>query len=93
MTFNSINKSAEILNKFKISDKIYSVQGLLFQDSGYDGVPNVSQVGLYSNLVYLSGKNLNFSLGGRINNHQTYGKFFTYSLNPPTILTLKNQKT
>ena len=82
LTFNSINKSAEILNKFKISDKIYSVQGILFQDSGYDGVPNVSQVGLYSNLVYLSGKNLNFSLGGRINNHQTYGKFFTYSLNP-----------
>ena len=82
LTFNSTNKSAEILNKFKISDKIYSVQGLLFQDSGYDGVPNVSQVGLYSNLVYLSGKNLNFSLGGRINNHQTYGKFFTYSLNP-----------
>ena len=82
LTFNSINKSAEILNKFKVSDKIYSVQGLLFQDSGYDGVPNVSQVGLYSNLVYLSGKNLNFSLGGRINNHQTYGKFFTYSLNP-----------
>ena len=82
LTFNSMNKSAEILNKFKISDKIYSVQGILFQDSGYDGVPNVSQVGLYSNLVYLSGKNLNFSLGGRINNHQTYGKFFTYSLNP-----------
>ena len=82
LTFKSINKSAEILNKFKISDKIYSVQGILFQDSGYDGVPNVSQVGLYSNLVYLSGKNLNFSLGGRINNHQTYGKFFTYSLNP-----------
>ena len=82
LTFNSINKSAEILNKFKISDKIYSVQGILFQDSGYDGVPNVSQIGLYSNLVYLSGKNLNFSLGGRINNHQTYGKFFTYSLNP-----------
>ena len=82
LTFKSANKSAEILNKFKISDKIYSVQGLLFQDSGYDGVPNVSQVGLYSNLVYLSGKNLNFSLGGRINNHQTYGKFFTYSLNP-----------
>ena len=82
LTFKSANKSAEILNKFKISDKIYSVQGILFQDSGYDGVPNVSQVGLYSNLVYLSGKNLNFSLGGRINNHQTYGKFFTYSLNP-----------
>ena len=82
LTFKSINKSAEILNKFKISDKIYSVQGILFQDSGYDGVPNVSQVGLYSNLVYLSGKNLNFSLGGRINNHQTYGNFFTYSLNP-----------
>ena len=82
LTFNSINKSAEILNKFKISDKIYSVQGILFQDSGYDGVPNVSQVGLYSNIVYLSGKNLNFSLGGRINNHQTYGNFFTYSLNP-----------
>ena len=82
LTFNSINKSAEILNKFKISDKIYSVQGILFQDSGYDGVPNVSQVGLYSNLVYLSSKNLNFSLGGRFNNHQTYGNFFTYSLNP-----------
>ena len=82
LTFKSINKSAEILNKFKISDKIYSVQGILFQDSGYDGVPNVSQVGLYSNIVYLSGKNLNFSLGGRINNHQTYGNFFTYSLNP-----------
>ena len=82
LTFKSTNKSAEILNKFKISDKIYSVQGILFQDSGYDGVPNVSQVGLYSNLVYLSGKNLNLSLGGRINNHQTYGKFFTYSLNP-----------
>ena len=82
LTFKSINKSAEILNKFKISDKIYSVQGILFQDSGYDGVPNVGQVGLYSNLVYLSGKNLNFSLGGRINNHRTYGNFFTYSLNP-----------
>jgi len=82
LTFKSLNKSAEILNKLRISDKIYSVQGILFQDSGYDGVPNVSQVGLYSNLVYLSGKNLNFSLGGRINNHQTYGNFFTYSLNP-----------
>ena len=82
LTFKSINKSAEILNKFKITDKIYSVQGILFQDSGYDGVQNVSQVGLYSNVVYLSGKNLNFSLGGRINNHQTYGNFFTYSLNP-----------
>ena len=82
LTFKSINKSAEILNKFKISDKIYSVQGILFQDSGYDGVPNVDQVGLYSNVVYLSGKNLNFSLGGRINNHKTYGNFFTYSLNP-----------
>jgi vitamin B12 transporter len=82
LTLNSINKSAEILNKFKISDKIYSVQGILFQDSGYDGVPNVSQVGLYSNLVYLSSKNLNFSLGGRFNNHQAYGNFFTYSLNP-----------
>ena len=55
VTFKSINKSAEILNKFKISDKIYSVQGILFQDSGYDGVQNVSQVGLYSNIVYLSG--------------------------------------
>lgn len=82
LTFESINKSAEIINKFKISDKIYSVQGILFQNSGYDGVPNVSQVGLYSNIVYLSGKNLNFSLGGRINNHHTYGDFFTYSLNP-----------
>ena len=82
LTFKSINKSFEILNKFKISDKIYSVQGILFQDSRYDGVPNVSQVGLYSNIVYLSGKNLNFSLGGRINNHQTYGDFLTYSLNP-----------
>ena len=82
LTFNSINKSAEILNKLKISDKIYSVQGILFQDSGYEGVPNVRQIGLYSNLVYLSGKNLNFSLGGRINNHQTYGNFLTYSLNP-----------
>ena len=30
LTFNSINKSAEILNKFKISDKIYSVQGYTF---------------------------------------------------------------
>ena len=82
LNFKSINKSAEILNKFKISDKIYSVQGILFQDSGYDGVMNISQVGLYSNLVYLSGKNLNFSLGTRINNHQTYGNFLTYSLNP-----------
>ena len=92
LTFNSINKSAEILNKFKISDKIYSVQGILFQDSGYDGVPNVSQVGLYSNLVYLSGKNLNFSLGGRINNHQTYGKFFTYSLNPSYNINFKESE-
>jgi len=82
LTFKSTNKSAEILNKFKFSDKIYSVQGILFQDSRYEGVPNVSQVGLYSNLVFLSGKNLNFSFGGRINNHQTYGNFFTYSINP-----------
>ena len=66
----------------KISDKIYSVQGILLQDSGYDGVPNVSQVGLYSNLVYLSGRNLNFSLGGRINNHDAYGNSLTYSFNP-----------
>tara|TARA_B100000575_G_scaffold268069_1_gene246715 strand:- start:20795 stop:22657 length:1863 start_codon:yes stop_codon:yes gene_type:complete len=89
LTFNSMNKSVEILNKFKISDRIYSVQGILYQDSGYDGVPNVSQVGLYSNLVYLSGKNLNFSLGGRINNHQTYGNFFTYSLNPSYNIEIK----
>ncbi len=92
LDFKSINKSIEILNKIKISDKIYSVQGILFQDSGYDGVPNVDQVGLYSNLVYLSGKNLNFSLGGRINNHQAYGKFFTYSLNPSYNIDIKESE-
>ena len=92
LNFKSINKSIEILNKIKISDKIYSVQGILFQDSGYDGVPNVDQVGLYSNLVYLSGKNLNFSLGGRINNHQAYGKFFTYSLNPSYNIDIKESE-
>ena len=92
LNFKSINKSIEILNKIKISDKIYSVQGILFQDSGYDGVPNVDQVGFYSNLVYLSGKNLNFSLGGRINNHQAYGKFFTYSLNPSYNIDIKESE-
>lgn len=79
--FNSKNSSVELLHRTSLSSSLYSVQGVLFQESSYDGVPVTYQKDIFANLVYLS-EGFNTNIGFRLNNHQTYGSHFTYTLNP-----------
>ena len=84
------NGSVEVVNRLKFSDRFYSIQGILFQEASYDGVPAINQKDVFANLVYLTEGGLNINAGARINNHQTYGNHFTYSVNPSYTIPLND---
>lgn len=82
LTFSAKNRSIEVVNKLTLSENMYSVQGFLYQAGDYLEVPTVGQKDVFINWVYLTDSGLNINVGGRLNNHQTYGNYFTYSINP-----------
>ncbi len=90
--YTAYNRTLEIVNRLKLSDQWYSVQGYLQQQASYENRAALIQNDLFANVVYLSTSGLNFNAGVRRNDHETYGEHFTYSVNPSYALTLNEQQ-
>ena len=86
--YSAKNSSLEVVNRLKFSDRLYSIQGFLFQEGSYEGATATRQNDLFANVVYVSEGGFNLNTGARLSNHQTYGSHFTYSLNPSYTLPL-----
>ncbi|MEN8768248.1 MAG: TonB-dependent receptor [Candidatus Arcticimaribacter sp.] len=80
--YTAYNRTLEIVNRLKLSDQWYSVQGYLKQQASYEDRSALEQNDLFANVVYVSTFGLNFNAGVRRNDHETYGEHFTYSVNP-----------
>ena len=81
-TLQGANLALDVFNKYIIKERFYSVLGFAHQNTSYEGAPSNVQNDIYLNFVYLSTAGFNFNLGSRMNNHDTYGSHFTYSINP-----------
>ena len=81
-TLQGANLTLDVFNKYIIKERFYSVLGFAHQNTSYEGAPSNIQNDVYLNFVYLSTAGFNFNLGSRMNNHDTYGSHFTYSINP-----------
>ena len=81
-TLKGSNLALDVFNKYIIKERFYSVLGYAHQNTSYAGAPSNVQNDVYLNFVYLSTVGFNFNLGSRLNNHDTYGSHFTYSINP-----------
>jgi len=81
-TLQGANLALDVFNKYIIKERFYSVLGFAHQNTSYEGAPSNVQNDVYLNFVYLSTAGFNFNLGSRMNNHDTYGSHFTYSINP-----------
>lgn len=90
--YTAYNRTFEIVNRLKLSDQWYSVQGYLKQQASYEERPVLEQNDLFANVVYVSTSGLNFNAGVRRNDHETYGEHFTYSVNPSYSFSLKEQQ-
>ena len=88
----AFNRTLEIVNRFKFSDQLYSVQGYLKQQASYEDRSALEQNDLFANIVYVSPFGLNFNAGLRRNDHETYGEHYTYSVNPSYSFRLKEQQ-
>ena len=86
--YSAKNSSIEVVNRLKFSDRLYSIQGFLFQEGSYEGATATRQNDLFANVVYVTEGGFNLNTGARLSNHQTYGSHFTYSLNPSYTLPL-----
>ena len=80
--YTAFNRTLEIVNRFKFTEQLYSVQGYLKQQASYEEQPALEQNDLFANIVYVSPSGLNFNAGVRRNDHETYGEHYTYSVNP-----------
>jgi len=87
-SYSAKNSTLEVVNRLKFSDRLYSIQGFLFQEGSYEGATATRQNDLFANVVYVSAGGFNLNSGARLSNHQTYGNHFTYSLNPSYTLPL-----
>ena len=81
-TLQGSNLALDVFNKYTIKERFYSVLGFAHQNTSYEGAPSNVQNDIYLNFIYLSNAGFNFNLGSRMNNHNTYGSHFTYSINP-----------
>ena len=90
-TFQGSNLALDVFNKYIIKERFYSVLGYAHQNTSYAGAPSNVQNDVYLNFVYLSTVGFNFNLGSRLNNHDTYGSHFTYSINPSYSFRLANE--
>ena len=90
MMYAAVNASVEVVNKLTLTDKLYSVQGILFQEMSYEAVPTTNQKDVFANLVYISSNGFNTSLGARAIDHQSFGSNFTYSINPSYIFSVQD---
>ena len=80
--YTAFNRTLEIVNRFKFTEQLYSVQGYLKQQASYEERSALEQNDLFANIVYVSPSGLNFNAGVRRNDHESYGEHYTYSVNP-----------
>ena len=80
--YDANTTTIELINRYRFNERLSSVQGLLFQDGSYEGVPAAQQKDFFVNFVFTTEVGFNLNFGGRLNNHEVYGDFFTYSFNP-----------
>lgn len=90
--YDANTTTIELINRYRFYDRLSSVQGFLYQEGSYQGVPAVQQKDLFVNFVYMSDAGFNLNFGGRLNNHDVYGDFFTYSLNPSYVINVNSSK-
>ena len=90
-TLKGSNLALDVFNKYIIKERFYSVLGYAHQNTSYAGAPSNVQNDVYLNFVYLSTVGFNFNLGSRLNNHDTYGSHFTYSINPSYSFSFANE--
>ena len=90
--YTAYNRTLEMVNRFKFTEQLYSVQGYLKQQASYEDRPALEQNDFFANIVYVSPAGLNFKAGVRRNDHETYGEHYTYSLNPSYSFRLNEQE-
>ena len=91
-SYAAVNASVEVVNKLTLSDQLYSVQGVLYQEGSYEGIPATHQKDVFANLVYLSPSGFNATIGARAIDHQSFGSNFTYNINPSYAFSLYDSK-
>lgn len=89
------NTQIELNNRYVLAGKFYTVLGTLYQNmkTEVEGAPAISQMDVFGNLVAVFSDRFRFNIGGRINNHSSYGSHFTYSINPSYQLIQSNKKS
>lgn len=90
--YDANTTTIELINRYRFYDGFSSVQGLLYQEGSYEGVPAVEQKDVFVNFVYMTDFGFNLNFGGRLNNHDVYGDFFTYSFNPSYTIQTNSSK-
>ncbi len=87
------NTQLELFNKYVISERYYTVFGLLSQDNfaDYEDGLRTNQTDFYGNVVTRFSEGFRLNMGGRWNIHSSYGNHFTYSINPSLELLNKDQ--
>lgn len=78
------NLQLELNNRTIFSSKFYTVVGLLHQNhkADYEGGQTLTQTDFFANIVALLSAQFRVNIGGRLNQHSSYGNHFTYSINP-----------
>lgn len=80
----SSNLFSDFFIKYLFNEKLYSIIGFnkKISKANYDNSELIEHDDYYLNFVYLSNKNINLNIGGRLNNNEKYGVQFTYNVNP-----------
>ena len=74
----------DAFNKYTFNDNIYTIIGLNYGDykTRFAGEESFTITDPYANIVYVTDLGLTLNVGGRLNNHSTYGSQFVYNINP-----------
>jgi vitamin B12 transporter len=84
--------SAELINKYNISEEIHAIIGVNYQDFANqtntpfgdinEDIANYSTLDPYLSAIYKGKSGFNMNVGARLNNHSEYGSHLVYHVNP-----------
>lgn len=90
--FDAQSVVVDVFNKYKLSDKFYTILGLNYVKSEMNNTDdfttidadnaNDENIDPYLNVTYITDFGLNLNSGVRLNNHSEYGSHFVYNINP-----------
>ena len=97
--FDAQSIIVDAFNKYKFSNKLYTVLGVNYVKSEMNNTDDFSTISEdkandenidpYANVTYLSDFGLNLNAGVRLNNHSEYGSNVVYNVNPSYVFKLK----